>query len=162
MISNLRRTSVFILVFGAPLFAALALERAVSKGGTSAIQFVDAPSQAAEFIGYNRSITLTQAQRQLRDRALAALPAACCDKFSQATCCCPCNLAKTVWGLSNYLIVRKQATAPEVQAAARRWLKFVNSKGFTGDICDAPGGCARTLSNDGCGGMDERNLMSAR
>ena len=159
---NLRRLRVSILILGAPIYVALALERTVSKGGTPAIQFVDAPSQAAEFIGYNRSIALTPAQRQVRDKALAALPAACCDKFSQTTCCCPCNLAKTVWGLSNYLIVRKQATVPEVQAATRRWLKFVNSKEFTGDICDAPGGCARTFSNDGCGGMDERNLMSAR
>jgi len=162
MPSRSRRLSVSLLILGAPLCAALALEHAASSRSAAPIRFFDAPSQAAEFIGYNRSITLTPAQKTLRDKALAAMPAACCDKFSQATCCCPCNLAKTVWGLSNYLIVRQHATVPEVQASIRGWLKFVNPKGFTGDICDAPGGCRRTFSSDGCGGMDERNLLAAR
>jgi len=157
-----RRFGVSLLILGAPLCAALALEHAASSRSAAAVRFFDAPSQAAEFIGYNRSITLTPAQQRLRDKALAAMPAACCDKFSQATCCCPCNLAKTVWGLSNYLIVRQRADAAEVQSAVRGWLKFVNSKGFTGDICDTGGGCGRTFSGDGCGGMDERDLLAAR
>ena len=157
-----RRLGVSLLILGAPLCAALALEHAASSRSAAAVRFFDAPSQAAEFIGYNRSITLTPAQQRLRDKALAAMPAACCDKFSQATCCCPCNLAKTVWGLSNYLIVRQNATAAEVRTAALGWLKFVNPKGFTGNICDAAGGCGRAFSGDGCGGMDERNLVAAR
>jgi hypothetical protein len=162
MNSRLRRLGVVLLILGAPLCAALALERAASKGSAAPVRFFDAPSQAAEFIGYNRSITLTPEQKAIRDKALGAMPAACCDKFSQATCCCPCNLAKTVWGLSNYLIARQHATASEVQAAARGWLKFVNPKGFTGDICDTAGGCGKNFSNNGCGGMDERNLLAAR
>lgn len=157
-----RRLVVAALILGAPLCASVALERAASAKGSSPIRFFDAPSQAAEFIGYSRSITLTPAQKEIRDKALSAMPAACCDKFSQATCCCPCNLAKTVWGLSNYLIARKNASAPQVQAATRDWLKFVNPKGFTGNICDSAGGCGKTFSNDGCGGMDERNLLAAR
>src|SRR6266508_6887348 len=125
MNSHWRRLGVVVLILGAPLCAALALERAASRSAAAPIRFFDAPSQAAEFIGYSRSITLTPAQKTLRDKALAAMPAACCDKFSQATCCCPCNLAKTVWGLSNYLIVRQHATIPEIQTAVRGWLKFV-------------------------------------
>jgi hypothetical protein len=156
------RLGVSLLVLGAPLCAALALEHAASSRSAATVRFFDAPSQAAEFIGYNRSITLTPAQEKLRDEALGTLPAACCDKFSQSTCCCPCNLAKTVWGLSNYMIVRQHATAAEVRTAARGWLKFVNRRGFTGDICDKAGGCGRTFSDDGCGGMDERNLLAAR
>jgi hypothetical protein len=157
-----RRLSVALLVLGAPLCAALALEHAASGRSREPIKFFDAPSQTAEFIGYSRSIKLTPAQQAIRDKALAAMPAACCDKFSQATCCCPCNLAKSVWGLSNYLIVRQQATAPELQASVRGWLEFVNPKGFSGDICDTAGGCGRMFSGDGCGGMDERNLTAAR
>lgn len=156
-----RRWSVAALILGAPLCAALTLEHAAAKGPAT-VRFFDAPSQAAEFIGYNRSIALTPEQKQIRDKALGAMPAACCDKFSQATCCCPCNLAKTVWGLSNFLIARQGATVSEVQAATRGWLKFVNPKGFTGNICDTAGGCGKTFSNDGCGGMDERNLLAAR
>ncbi len=157
-----RRLSVSLLILGAPLCAALALEHAASARSAAPVRFFDAPSQAAEFIGYNRAITLTAEQRKVRDKALAAMPAACCDKFSQATCCCPCNLAKSVWGLSNSLIVRQNATASEVQAAVKGWLKFVNARPFTGDVCDTPGGCGRTFSQGGCGGMDERNLVAAR
>jgi hypothetical protein len=162
MLSLPRRLGVSLLILGAPLCAALALEHAASSRSAAPVRFFDAPSQAAEFIGYNRSITLTPGQQKLRERALAAMPAACCDKFSQATCCCPCNLAKTVWGLSSYLIARQHAGVAEVRTATRDWLKFVNPKGFTGDICDSPGGCGRTFSANGCGGMDERNLLAAR
>ncbi len=79
-----------------------------------------------------------------------------------ATCCCPCNLAKSVWGLTNAMIVREGAGEAQVQSAVRGWLKFVNAQGFTGDVCDTAGGCAREFSHDGCGGMDERNLLAAR
>ena len=162
MDTRLRRAAVAFLILGVPICAALALERAAAARDSSSIRFFDAASQSAEFIGYSRSITLTPEQKQVREKALAAMPAACCDKFSQATCCCPCNLAKTVWGLSNYMIARQNASAAEVQTAVKGWLKFVNPKGFTGDICDSPGGCGKSFSNDGCGGMDERNLLSAR
>lgn len=155
------RLTLAVLILGAPLCAALALDRAAASKAAP-VRFFDAPSQSAEFIGYNRSIALNPEQQKVRDKALSAMPAACCDKFSQATCCCPCNLAKTVWGLSNYMIVKQQATVPELQSAARGWLKFVNPKGFTGDLCDTAGGCGRTFGNNGCGGMDERNLSAAR
>ena|SRR5215471_15419665 len=157
-----RLLAVAVLVLGVPLGASLALERAAGAKGSGLIRFFDAPSQSAEFIGYSRSIALTPEQKAIRDKALSSMPAACCDKFSQSTCCCPCNLAKTVWGLSNYLIARKNASAAQVQASVHDWLQFVNPKGFSGDICDSPGGCGKNFGNDGCGGMDERNLLNAR
>jgi len=162
MTSRSRLAGVAALILVAPLCAALALERAASKPAASPIRFFDAASQSAEFIGYSRSITLTPEQKQVRDKALGSMQAACCDKFSQATCCCPCNLAKTVWGLSNYLIARQNASAAQVETTVKGWLKFVNPKGFSGDICDSAGGCGKSFSNDGCGGMDERNLLNAR
>ena len=157
-----QRAWLFVTVVAAPVFAALALDHAAAAVPAKKARFFDAPSQTAEFIGYNRSIVLTASQQKIRDKALSAIPAACCSKFSAATCCCPCNLAKSVWGLSNAMIVREHANAAEVQAAARRWLKFVNARGFTGDVCDSAGGCGRSFSNNGCGGMDERNLLAAR
>jgi hypothetical protein len=149
-----------VLLLGVPLGATLALERAAS--GKSPIRFFDAASQSAEFIGYSRSITLTPAQKKLKDQVLGAIPAPCCKAYPQATCCCPCNLAKTVWGLSNYLIVQQHASAKTLDKAVHDWLAFVNPKGFTGDLCDTAGGCARKFSDNGCGGMDERNLLAAR
>lgn len=157
-----RRTWLLVMVVSVAAFAALALDSAAGAIPATRARFFDAPSQTAEFIGYNRSIVLTAEQQKVRDRALSAIPAACCSKFSAATCCCPCNLAKSVWGLSNVMIVRERASVAEVQAAARQWLKFVNGRGFTGDVCDTAGGCGRNFSNNGCGGMDERNLLAAR
>jgi hypothetical protein len=161
MNSLAQRLAVSFVILGAPFGAAVSLEHA-ARNGAAPVRFFDAPAQAAEFIGYNRSITLTPEQQQIRDKALAGLSAACCDKFSQDTCCCPCNLAKSVWGLSNYLIARRNASVAEVREAAKGWLKFVNPKGFTGDICDTADGCDRSFSSDGCGGMDERNPLAVR
>jgi hypothetical protein len=148
----------------APVLSAILLEGAISAAPAASqkARFFDAPSQAAEFIGYNRSIELTPAQQKLRDRALSGIPAPCCEKFSAATCCCPCNLAKSIWGLSNSVIAREDASLPQIQKAVRGWIAFVNPNGFSGDVCDTAGGCGRQFSKNGCGGMDESNLLAAR
>lgn len=152
----------FLLLFGVPLAASVALDRAASSRATRHVKFFDAPSQAAEFIGYSRSITLTPAQEKVREKALRAMEAPCCKEFPLATCCCPCNLAKSAWGLANYMIARKSATAGEVKDAVGGWIAFVNPTGFSGDACNSAGGCARRFAHNGCGGMDERNLLTAR
>lgn len=154
----LSRLFVAILIVGA--IVAMALDQAAAA--RPPVRFFDAPSQTAEFIGYARSIELTTAQRRIRDRALSKLQAPCCSHFSMATCCCPCNLAKSVWGLSNSLIAREGAREEQVEKMARLWIRYVNAKGFTGDVCDSAGGCGRRFSDNGCGGMDERDLTAAR
>ena len=151
----------FLLLFGVPLAASFALDRAASRPSKT-IKFFDAASQAAEFIGYSRSVTLTSAQQKVREKALHAMAAPCCKDFPLATCCCPCNLAKSTWGLANYLIARKGATAEQVKDVVGGWLAFVNPNGFSGDACSSAGGCVRRFSHNGCGGMDERNLLAAR
>ena len=151
----------FLLLFGVPLAASFALDRAASRPSKT-IKFFDAPSQAAEFIGYSRSVALTPAQQKVREKALRAMAAPCCKEFPLATCCCPCNLAKSAWGLANFLIARKGATSDQVRDAVGGWLAFVNPNGFSGDVCNSAGGCARRFSHNGCGGMDERNLLAAR
>lgn len=151
-----------LLLFGVPLAFSFALDRAASSRTASAMKFFDAPSQAAEFIGYSRGIALTPAQAKVREKALRAMSAPCCKDFPLATCCCSCNLAKSAWGLANYMIARQGATAAEVKTAVAGWLAFVNPDGFSGDSCNTAGGCARRFSHNGCGGMDERNLLAAR
>ena len=122
----------------------------------------DVAGKAAEFIGFSRSIRLTPAQQALRDRVLDRIPAACCAKFSARTCCCPCNLARTVWGLPNFLIVRQGADDAALDRGVRQWLALVNPAGFSGKACDQAGGCARKFSRDGCGGMSEGDLSAAK
>ena len=123
-----------------------------------AVTFTDARRQAAEFISYDRSISLTPEQKQIMDQALSSIPAPCCDQFSIATCCCPCNLAKSTWGLSKFLIAKQQATATQVRAAAAEWLQFTNPGGYTGDACFTKG-CNRPFEANGCGGMDDRHIQ---
>jgi hypothetical protein len=149
----------FLLLFGVPLAASVALARA---GSRQSMKFFDVPSQTAEFIGYSRSISLTPAQQKVREKALRSMAAPCCKAFPLATCCCPCNLAKSAWGLANYMIARKGATEARVQSTVEDWLAFVNPDGFSGDACDTAGGCARRIAHNGCGGMDEKNLLTAR
>ncbi len=151
-----RLAALLLVVFAG---SALPMDR---SGSSPARRFFDVPRQSAEFIGYTHSITLDPAQQSLRDRVLERTPAACCAKFSAKTCCCPCNLAKTVWGLSNFLIAREGADAAVLEKTVRSWLAFVNPAGFSGKACDQPGGCGRQFSRDGCGGMNENDLLAAR
>jgi hypothetical protein len=159
---GLVQVASFLVLFGVPLAASLALDRAAALGASRSVKFFVAPSQAAEFIGYARSISLTPAPQRVREKALRAMAAPCCKEFPLATCCCPCNLAKSAWGLANFLIVRNGASAGEVKNAIGGWLAFVNPNGFSGDACDTAGGCARRFAHNGCGGMDERNLLTVR
>lgn len=122
------------------------------------VKFTDAHRQAAEFIAYDRSIDLTREQKKVMDEALTTIPAPCCAKYSIATCCCPCNLAKATWGLSKFLIANQHYDARQVKATVNEWLQFTNPSGYTGDACFT-GGCARSFSKNGCGGMDEHHIQ---
>jgi hypothetical protein len=79
-------------------------------------------------------------------------------QYSIATCCCPCNLAKSTWGLSKSLIANQHANATQVRAAASAWLQFTNPEGYTGDACFTKG-CNRSFERNGCGGMDEGHIQ---
>lgn len=126
--------------------------------GNDVVKFADAHQQAAEFIAYDHSIVLTPEQKNVMDEALSSIPAPCCAQYSIATCCCPCNLAKSTWGLSKFLIARQHADVTRVRAAASEWLQFSNPSGFTGDACFTKG-CNRSFEKNGCGGMDERYIQ---
>ncbi len=120
--------------------------------------FTDVRTQAREFIGYYRSIKLTLEQERMKVEALAALPAPCCSEYTMATCCCPCNMAKSVWGMSAWLITEKGYGVEQVRHAAVDWIAFINPDGFSGTAC-SKGGCRRPFEHDGCGGMNESDLL---
>jgi hypothetical protein len=129
----------------------------------------------AQFIGYYSTYTLTADQEAIKKEALTALEAPCCDDYSMYTCCCPCNLAKSVWGLSNYLIVEKGLDAAGVREAARQWLQFIRpdhyrvreledqgvdpaTQGLRHVESCYEGRCELPFSQAGCGGMGELRL----
>lgn len=126
--------------------------------GPRVIEFTDARKQTREFIGYYRTIALTPEQERIKVEALSALAAPCCAKYTLATCCCPCNMSKAVWGMAAWLIVEKGQDVEQVRQAASEWIKFINPNGFSGEAC-FKGGCKRPTQHDGCGGMDESELL---
>jgi hypothetical protein len=126
---------------------------------SSDIEFTDPQAQAQEFIRYYHTITLTARQQEIKREALESLPAPCCRDYPALTCCCKCNVSKSVWGLSHYLIAKKGYDAARVRATVERWLRFVNSGGFSGDACYT-GGCGRAFDKNGCGGMTEAHVVA--
>lgn len=132
----------------------------VAQAGSKSerLVFTDVRAQAEEFIGYYRSIKLTPEQERIKVEALSTIPAPCCSEYSLATCCCPCNMAKSAWGMAAWLITEKGYDAGQVRQAALDWIEFINPDGFTGTSC-SKGGCMRPFAHDGCGGMKESELL---
>ncbi len=132
-----------------------------------------------QFIDWYNSIALSTEKQTIREDALESLVAPCCDEYPMSTCCCDCNLARSVWGLSAYVIAEKGYEVDQVREAASQWLYFIRPDyyvasalekekinlrrfGFTTEDTCFAGRCnfpfySRTLSSHlgGCGGMEE-------
>lgn len=133
-------------------------EKAEEPSAEATIEFTDVRAQAQEFMDYYATIELSQKQEAVKRAALSPLPAACCSNNSAYTCCCECNLSRTVWGLTHYLIAERDASIEEIQKAVTEWIQFVNPDGFSGDSC-FKGGCMRSFAKNGCGGMNAKHLI---
>lgn len=129
-----------------------------SNEKASGPRFYDVAKQTVQFHDYNESISLTPAQESVFREALSALKAPCCSDQTAFTCCCPCNMAKSWWGLSKHLVANEGYGAAEVKAAVEEWFQFINPDGFSGMACYS-GGCNRPFHKDGCGGMKEERLI---
>lgn len=119
------------------------------------IVFRDERAQTRQFMAWYEEIPLTPAQEAVKKEALGSIPAPCCSDNSAYTCCCPCNISRTIWGLSQYMIARQGATASEVRAKVRDWIRFIGPKApkaFSGSGCYT-GQCSRPFRDGGCGGM---------
>ncbi len=116
------------------------------------VAFTDVKSQSPEFLSYYESISITPEQEALKEEVLSSMTAPCCvDPLS--TCCCDCNLAKTVWGLANYQIVHGY-DAEQLEDSVSQWLHFTNPEGSSGVGC-YEGRCELPFEQDGCGGMHD-------
>ena len=159
---NLTKTAVRTLALAVFLFGG-----GMSVAGPSSIRvipktkkpvFSDVRANTKELIGYASSISLSPEQQKIKEEVLSSIPTTCCKKFSMLTCCCPCNMAMTIWGLSNYMLQHHNADAGQLRVAVQEWVKTIGPKGFTGDACDT-GGCARPFAENGCGGMDKDHVV---
>lgn len=122
------------------------------------LRFTNVATQAREFIGYNSSIRLTAEQEAIKREVLEAMPAACCRDSNAYTCCCTCNLSKSVWGLSNYVLTTHHASADQLREVVTAWKEFTNPAGYSGSTCYS-GGCTLPFHQNGCGGMSESDLV---
>jgi len=129
-----------------------------AASGVGLPAFTGTREETARFIDYFRSIALTPEQERIKVEALTAIPAPCCAENPLATCCCPCNMAKAAWGLSAWLITEKGFGVEQIREATRTWLAAANPDGFSGDACHR-GGCSRAMSQNGCGGMNESQVL---
>jgi len=120
---------------------------------TPSIHFYDRYSQTLEFIGYNNTIELMDEEEKIKEEALSSIAAPCCSDFSALTCCCSCNLARSIWGLSNFLIRGKKSDAELLKKAVLDWLVFINPQEYTGDAC-YKGKCEYPFKSGGCGGHE--------
>lgn len=122
-------------------------------------------------IDWFTSIPLLPEEQAIMEQALVTIPAPCCDDNSAATCCCECNLARSVWGLSAYLIQEKGYGIEAVREAARQWLQLARGdyyiaaalkvRGYFPQDYDLTthgscyrGMCEFPLTQGGCAGME--------
>jgi hypothetical protein len=155
---RIRNTVLAAAATGGLLWSADSFALTKRASDSHPISFRDAQAQAREFIRENERMTLTPAQQKVMTQALSSVPASCCAQYSVSTCCCPCNLARSVWGLSKTLIQKHGASESQVRRAVTEWLTFINPRGSAGNACFT-GGCDRPFHKDGCGGMDAKTLL---
>ncbi len=154
--------SVTALLASALLIAAaIPSLSASSRAPTSspkALAFDGSRAETELFMRYNRTIKMTTEQEARWREALGEMRAPCCDSFSAATCCCECNLARSIWGLAKFMVVMEDASASEVRSTVERWLSVANPNGFDGNSCSS-GRCGKSFRDSGCGGMSEDRLV---
>lgn len=143
-------TTALLAILAFALATTLTSCAAVAEGDD--FSFTNPQEDTDRFLAWYEQITLTDEQEAVMKEALLPLPAPCCSDNSAYTCCCPCNLARSWWGLSKHLITEQDAGVEEVRAKVQEWFERVNPEGFTGDICGT-GGCNRAFKDNGCGGM---------
>ena len=149
-------TLVPVLLLGVELAAGTSMSKAPASKKPPAVQ--DIRALAKQYIAWSESIQLTPEQQKIKEEVLSSIPTTCCKKYSMLTCCCPCNMAKTIWGLSNHLLTHEGADARQLRTAVLEWTRTVGPNGFTGDAC-FKGGCARPFAENGCGGMDSERVV---
>ncbi len=125
---------------------------AIFAESSDPVPFDDVRAQTQEFIGYAKSIRLSAEQDAIKREALEALPAPCCSDNTAYTCCCPCNMSLSIWGLSHLLITEHGQNAEQVRAKVEEWIDVIGPDGFSGNVCYT-GGCGRPFAKNGCGGM---------
>lgn len=155
-----KRGPGMMAILAAGLAVVIALSGAAHSASSDDIVFSDVKEQTRQFMEWERTIRLTPQQEAVKKEALGVIPAPCCSDNSAYTCCCPCNVSRTIWGLTKYLITKQDASPEKIRAKVTEWIGYVNPGGYkTGDTCYRRGGCLRAFKHDGCGGMKANQIV---
>ncbi len=154
------------------IVAAIRAEIVPEEGSQTSSGIPLSPGNTRRFIDYYDASSLTPEQSETMQNALQSLVAPCCDDNSMATCCCPCNFSKAVWGLSGHLITQESYGVERVREAASQWLRFIYPEyyviremknrgidpaqyGLVHENACYVGNCELPIQDVGCGGMGE-------
>ena len=142
----------------AGLVAVIVVSVAGLPAAKDEIVFDDVKARTRQFMEWEKTIRLTPEQEAVKKAALTKMPAPCCNDSSAYTCCCSCNVSRTIWGLSNHLIAEQGADAETVETKVNEWITFTSPNGYSGKACYTRG-CSRAFKHDGCGGMRRGNVV---
>lgn len=157
---NSKRIPGIVAILSTAVVLAIFLSGGAYSASSGEIVFSDVKEQTQQFMEWEKSIRLSPQQEARKKEALTAIPAPCCSDNSAYTCCCPCNVSRTIWGLSNYMITEQDASAEQIRSKVTEWIGFVNPGGYkSGDTCYRGGGCRRAFKHDGCGGMSASHVQ---
>lgn len=151
-------TGLFLIVGGIALATA---EKPAAEKDWTKTPYEGSEQDVLDLMAFYKSIELSPEQEQVREAALRDMPAPCCSNFSAATCCCECNLSRSLWGLAKHLIADRGADAGQVRSAVESWVAALNPEGYEGRTCST-GQCNLPFKEDGCGGMAETHLIYDR
>lgn len=145
-----------LLLVGGFTFATA--EKSAAEKDWTQTRYDGSEEEVRTLMAFYSSIQLTPEQEQVREAALRDMPAPCCNNFSAATCCCECNLSRSLWGLAKHLIADRGADAKLVRSAVEAWVSALNPAGYEGRTC-MTGKCSLPFKAGGCGGMAEDHLI---
>ena len=152
-----RFRTVLVLAMALAVFGGVLVAKEASMDWASG-EYTGSRDEVLTLMGFYDSIELTAEQEAVRQEALGPLPAACCNEFSMATCCCVCNLSRSIWGLSKHLIAERGASAEVVRKSVEAWVAAINPDGYQGKTCTT-GQCGKPFKEGGCGGMNPNHLV---
>ena len=146
-------------ILSAGVVLAIVLSGGAYSASSDEIVYSDVKEQTRQFMEWEKTIRLTPQQEARKKEALSAIPAPCCSDNSAYTCCCACNVSRTIWGLTNHLITKQDASPEQIRAKVTEWVGFINPQGYkSGDTCYTAG-CPRAFKHDGCGGMSASHVV---
>lgn len=114
--------------------------RVVPAAGTETVYGIPLSfANTQMFIDWYNTIELTQAEHMMRDEALAVFVAPCCDEYPMSTCCCECNLSRSIWGLCAYLISEHGYSIDQLRVAALQWSQFIRPDYYVAQALEKAG-----------------------